>query len=686
MRSIIKIRIITLTVFLYAIPAFSSEPNPESIKKLVIKTEEISQVLKDRIKEKSQDILILADMLKTYSQGGLSVWNKNIVNFSGQMAEYTTIRLINQKGKEVIKVINGSTDNDLLDESSKDYFKTTIKSKVGQIYLSPVLISDISQKPIIKLATPVINLADINKGVLEFDWDMNEIINLLNKTKVGASGSLYLISIDGLFLSHPDKNKIMKENISTLSTAGIENIIKKIKNNENGWGEFVSGNQQFLIAYTPFHEMGWAIAAIIPSQDIDQLNRTESSQMEAIQQSTQTSSGIVSVSSAEDTKEDITPTTRKLLDGSLRAKTIESYRATLVFSIKIGSSNLYTFKTNFMSKELAKSDYVTFLEQNRSRIIGLNDLDEKVYRKTKFELISPSFLQKTKIINQNLVMFFHPLKNEAIRMNRNQLIEYESIFNEKEKRYLKLFTSLFLNQFTRDKFDIKIDDQGTMYIIEMKFKKPISIENETIKKIKLWVQGDYFLPVKYEWLNDKDEAIASIIYSNLEINIPIEDNEFVFNPPQDITVKEYQDIRTSLLEQNRPQEQKTEIKKEETILFTQTEVKNIIVEDASSSAKTIAEILTLASLDFIETADYHKLLNFIDIALKNKNIMYIMILTENGERVIFKSQVEFDGLNNSENFKINEISHPILINNRVIGSVRIGLSLNNLEKLLKVNR
>ncbi|MBI4652218.1 hypothetical protein HY745_13290 [Candidatus Desantisbacteria bacterium] len=90
-------------------------------------------------------------------------------------------------------------------------------------------------------------------------------------------------------------------------------------------------------------------------------------------------------------------------------------------------------------------------------------------------------------------------------------------------------------------------------------------------------------------------------------------------------------------------------------------------------------------MDYISTADYVKLLNQVNIALKNKDIMYIMILAENGEKVLFKSQPDFDGFNldNPNNLKIKEISHPILVKERIVGSVRIGLGLSRIDDLLK---
>ncbi|MBI5207185.1 MAG: hypothetical protein HY934_05275 [Candidatus Firestonebacteria bacterium] len=344
---------------------------------------------------------------------------------------------------------------------------------------------------------------------------------------------------------------------------------------------------------------------------------------------------------------------------------------------------MYEFKINLMAVEPVKNVYESFFQENTKRVIGLSEMDENIYNKTKLEIISPAFLQKTKIINQNLVMLYSPLKNEVIRMNRNQMAEYETLFNEKEKKYIRLYTGIELKEFDNDRLDIKIDEHGTTYMIEMKLKKSLLIENELLKKLKLWIRGDYFLPVKYEWLNERDEVVVSVILEHMDINVSIENSEFVLNPPQNATVKEYEEVRTLYVQSTKIQ--KSENIPSSNVMFSYQEIRNIMQEEINKRAKIISEILTQASLDFIESADYAKLLKSVEIALSNKDIMYIMILSDNGEKLLFKSQTEFNGLNlnNPDNLKIKEISHPILVNDRIIGSVRVGLSLNSIDELLR---
>ncbi len=669
-----SIKLFILIFFLYVSNIFSSEINIQNAEKLVSKTEELTQSLREKLKDKSNDLLTLADMLRTYTQGGKEAWIKNIINFSKEMKEYPAIRLLDNRGKEIIKVINSIPDGDLKDESVREYFKITSKSKVGQVYLSPVIISEISKKPIIRLATLIVNLGDVSKAVLEFDWDFEEIINKINNNKITASGQFYIISSDGLYLTNPDRNKIMSENINKINAAGFDAIFKKMRTNQNGWGEYIYNNQEFVIGYNPFQEMGWIILAIIPRNELID-NFDTISELTKQYQEESAPDEINTISMENTAGNNISSTTQKLMDGSLRTKAIDSYRATFLFTTKKSDGNNFTFKIKIIAKDPTKSDYILFFQQNQDKIVNLNLMDETIYRKIKYELISPALLQKSKIINQNLVMFYLPLKNEVIRMDRNQLSEYESLFNETDKKYLKLFSKMEFKQFTQDRFDIKIDEQGTIYTIEMKLKKPILTENELIKKVKLWIRGDYFFPIKYEWLNEKDEIIVSLIYDNMEINASIEDNEFIFNPSGEITVKEYDEIRSALVNTNKTVKSKDE-DSTNFIHMTYKEINTVLENEISEWVKMTAEGIALSSLDFIETANYDKLFNHINIALKNKNIMYVMILSQNGERVLFKSSPAFSGLNltNPDYLKIKEFSHPILLGNRLAGTVRIGVS------------
>ncbi|HEX3030001.1 MAG TPA: cache domain-containing protein, partial [Clostridia bacterium] len=103
-----------------------------------------------------------------------------------------------------------SSTNQKFNISDTDYFKTAMS---GQSAISKPLISKLSGNTVIIFAVPITNENNNVAGLIAGTVKLASITDIINKTNINKGDYAYIIDKNGLTVSHPDKNKILKENI-----------------------------------------------------------------------------------------------------------------------------------------------------------------------------------------------------------------------------------------------------------------------------------------------------------------------------------------------------------------------------------------------------------------------------------------------------------------------------------------
>ncbi|SHO44039.1 methyl-accepting chemotaxis sensory transducer with Cache sensor [Desulfopila aestuarii DSM 18488] len=97
--------------------------------------------------------------------------------------------------------------------STRSYFQTAIK---GNTYVSEVLLDRKTNVPIIVISTPVINngkIIGIMFGVVNYSAFSEQFIDT---QKIGENGYTFSFMKNGITVSHPNKEKVSRDNIDTL--------------------------------------------------------------------------------------------------------------------------------------------------------------------------------------------------------------------------------------------------------------------------------------------------------------------------------------------------------------------------------------------------------------------------------------------------------------------------------------
>jgi sigma-B regulation protein RsbU (phosphoserine phosphatase) len=120
-------------------------------------------------------------------------------------------------------------------------------------------------------------------GVVTADISLDWLMNIVSKVSIYRSGYAFLISQNGVFVTHPDKNLIMHESIFSIAEAEGDAQLREIGREMIHGGEgFVSLKSSFTgkdswMYYAFLPSVGWSIGIIFPEDelfaDVRELNR-----------------------------------------------------------------------------------------------------------------------------------------------------------------------------------------------------------------------------------------------------------------------------------------------------------------------------------------------------------------------------------------------------------------------------
>jgi len=111
-------------------------------------------------------------------------------------------------------------------------------------------------------------------GVVTADMSLEWLKETLSKVTLYRTGYAFLISRNGVFVTHPDKDLIMRESIFTVAEAANDLSLRKIGREmvRGGEGyvplpEYFTGKKAWMY-YAPLSSAGWSIGIVIPEDEL----------------------------------------------------------------------------------------------------------------------------------------------------------------------------------------------------------------------------------------------------------------------------------------------------------------------------------------------------------------------------------------------------------------------------------
>lgn len=111
-------------------------------------------------------------------------------------------------------------------------------------------------------------------GVVTCDVSLAWLSDLLSKVSLGPGGYAFLISADGTYISHPNKNLILKENIFSRAEAlcdpSMRRLGQRMIHGESDYVPFMSpsmGEPSWMV-FVPVPSTGWTLSAVFPQKEL----------------------------------------------------------------------------------------------------------------------------------------------------------------------------------------------------------------------------------------------------------------------------------------------------------------------------------------------------------------------------------------------------------------------------------
>lgn len=154
-------------------------------------------------------------------------------------------------------------DNTTAKLGDRDYVIQAFDKKT---VLSDVLISRVTNQPVMMLATPIYSRLNVVAAVLIARLDGNMLSNITNRIRHGDNGYSYIINKAGVIIAHPNKDHVLKlknfvkESASTPEYQSIAAMMQRMMNGETSFGKYTIDGNKMVFGFAPIPRTEWSIA------------------------------------------------------------------------------------------------------------------------------------------------------------------------------------------------------------------------------------------------------------------------------------------------------------------------------------------------------------------------------------------------------------------------------------------
>ncbi|MDR1904706.1 MAG: methyl-accepting chemotaxis protein [Treponema sp.] len=160
-------------------------------------------------------------------------------------------------------------EDNLANLAERDYIK---RSLAGEQVVSDVLISLVTNQPVIMFATPIITNNEVASVLIgrrngAIFWEKFKTINM------GRTGYVYMINSSGTFVAHADSNLVLKQfnPIEAAKTDPAYNSLSHFTQNVLNFNSRVAGytlnNKTIMGAYASIPETDWILIGVVESEE-----------------------------------------------------------------------------------------------------------------------------------------------------------------------------------------------------------------------------------------------------------------------------------------------------------------------------------------------------------------------------------------------------------------------------------
>lgn len=164
--------------------------------------------------------------------------------------------------------IDGDPEAEKLNYPTSDWYTCAKGIKTSVVWTKPYV--DAPTKMLMVTSTaPFYDSKGRFMGVATGDMTLTELQKMVSDTKVGKTGSAFLITDDGSFLADRDSRKLLTAKLTDDPNKSLAQIGQTMLAGKNGQGRFDDGrNGASRIYYRTIEGPGWILALVMPEKEL----------------------------------------------------------------------------------------------------------------------------------------------------------------------------------------------------------------------------------------------------------------------------------------------------------------------------------------------------------------------------------------------------------------------------------
>lgn len=162
------------------------------------------------------------------------------------------------------------SDGSTSELGDRDYI---IKALAGELVISDVIISKVTNEPVIMVAAPIVKNSKI-VGALIGRQDGNALSEIVKDTGYGKEGYGYIINSKGIVTAHQDIEKVRNQ-FSPIEAAktdsslqSVSNLFEKILNEKSGVSTYHYGGKDLYAGYAAIEGTDWIFVITASQQEV----------------------------------------------------------------------------------------------------------------------------------------------------------------------------------------------------------------------------------------------------------------------------------------------------------------------------------------------------------------------------------------------------------------------------------
>ncbi|WP_286887329.1 methyl-accepting chemotaxis protein [Aneurinibacillus sp. UBA3580] len=158
-----------------------------------------------------------------------------------------------------------TTAGQKVDVGNRPYFKRVTS---GDFYaISDPLISRASGKLVVVIASPIYNQQNQLSGMLGATVPLTTMNEIVVSQKIGETGYAYMVQRDGLVISYPQQEEILKLNVLKLNIPSLKEGIEQAFVGKTGYKRYTYKGVDKYAFFSQVSTTGWVVAITAPVKE-----------------------------------------------------------------------------------------------------------------------------------------------------------------------------------------------------------------------------------------------------------------------------------------------------------------------------------------------------------------------------------------------------------------------------------